>query len=58
MGFARGNNIGIDYTMINLDYKYICCLNNDTLLFQTNFLEMIEKEYTASNAAIIGPMFF
>lgn len=58
VGFARGNNIGIDYTMSNLDSKYICCLNNDTLLFQTNFLEMIEKEYIASNAAVIGPMVF
>lgn len=58
VGFARGNNIGINYTINNLVSKYICCLNNDTLLFQTNFLEMIEKEYTASNAAVIGPMVF
>lgn len=58
LGFARGNNVGIKYSIEKLNSMFVCCLNNDTLLFQTDFLEMIENEYIASNAAVIGPMVF
>lgn len=54
-GFARGNNVGIDYVRENLNSKYICCLNNDTLLQQKNFFKSIDNEYKSSNASLIGP---
>ena len=56
IGFAKGNNIGIDYARNTFDPDYICCLNNDTLLIQSDFLYQIKKEYKKSNAAVIGPL--
>ena len=55
IGFAKGNNVGIDYARQILNPKFICCLNNDTLLEQDDFFINISKEYDKSNAAIIGP---
>ena len=55
LGFANGNNIGIKYARTVLNAEYICCLNNDTLLTQSDFLCQIRKEYVNSNAAVIGP---
>lgn len=55
VGFANGNNIGIEYARTVLNAEYICCLNNDTLLNQSDFLYQIRKEYVNSNAAVIGP---
>ena len=55
IGFAKGNNVGIDYARQILNPKFICCLNNDTLLEQDDFFININKEYDKSNAAIIGP---
>ena len=56
IGFARGNNKGIDFIRSRFDSDYICCMNNDTLLIQNNFTRLIKKEYLKSNAAVIGPL--
>lgn len=53
-GFARGNNHGIQEAK-KLNPKFICCLNNDTLLEQKNFFENLEKEYNKDFPAVIGP---
>lgn len=55
IGFARGNNIGIKYSHDILHANYVCCLNNDTILEQTDFFEIIKNEYENTGAAIIGP---
>lgn len=55
IGFARGNNIGIDYAKSYLHPAYICCLNNDTLLEQQDFFETIVNEYINNKVALIGP---
>ncbi|SFQ27282.1 Glycosyltransferase, GT2 family [Desemzia incerta] len=55
LGFAKGNNLGIEYAKDILKAEFVCCLNNDTLLIQNNFHELIKKEFNKSNAAIIGP---
>lgn len=54
-GFARGNNAGIEFVRKNYVCKYICCINNDTLIFQENFYQLIDEEYKRSNSAVIGP---
>lgn len=54
-GFARGNNAGIKYARQNYMCKYICCINNDTLIIQKNFIQLIDKEFEKSNSAVIGP---
>ncbi|MCD7929408.1 MAG: glycosyltransferase [Clostridiales bacterium] len=54
LGFAKGNNIGIDYAR-KLNSKYICCLNNDILLEQKNFYQTLNNEFIKSHVAAIGP---
>jgi GT2 family glycosyltransferase len=55
LGFARGNNVGIRHCKDNYIIKYICCLNNDTILIQKDFISKVEQEYSLSRAAVIGP---
>lgn len=55
LGFAKGNNRGIDFLRDKYDVNFICCLNNDTILFQKCFYGNIYKEFKKSNCAIIGP---
>ena len=55
VGFARGNNIGIEYSRNDLHAEFICCLNNDTMLRQHDFFETIMDEYRETEAALIGP---
>ena len=38
LGFARGNNVGIRYALMN-NYDYVMLLNNDTVVSQKSFLE-------------------
>ena len=58
LGFAKGNNIGIEYAQDYQHCNYICCLNNDTILTEKDFLAKIKKEYLHSNAAVIAPLVY
>lgn len=57
LGFSAGNNIGIEYCMIN-DINYICLLNNDTLVKEDFLLtllnEKINKGYDMISGKIIS----
>ena len=55
MGFAKGNNQGINYLRQKYGCNFICCLNSDTLMIDKNFIKKIFKEYNKTNAAVIGP---
>ena len=54
MGFARGNNVGIDMAR-KMGAEFICCLNNDTILRMKNFYCVIQRKYKQSKPALIGP---
>lgn len=55
LGFAKGNNIGYRYATDVLKSDFICILNNDTIIEQNNFLDIIEKEYGESHFGVMGP---
>lgn len=55
IGFARGNNLGIKLAKKKYPAKFICCLNNDTLLQQKNFFKVLSRKYDTIHPAIIGP---
>lgn len=55
LGFANGNNLGIDYARNEIKADYVCCLNNDTLIQQNDFFATIIYDYERTNAAVIGP---
>jgi GT2 family glycosyltransferase len=54
-GFARGNNIGYQYAKQRLNPDFIILLNNDTLVTQKHFIEIIEKKYIQHEFDILGP---
>jgi GT2 family glycosyltransferase len=55
IGFARGNNIGFAYAKNHLKADFIVLLNNDTLINQTNFCNVILKKYEEKNFYVLGP---
>lgn len=55
VGFARGNNIGINEAKTRFSPKFIVCINNDILFVQKDFYKQLEQEYNNTNAAVIGP---
>ncbi|TSC96069.1 MAG: hypothetical protein Athens101410_222 [Parcubacteria group bacterium Athens1014_10] len=52
LGFAEGNNVGIEKALENPEIKYILCLNNDT----TVEIDFIEKALEKFNNPEIGMM--
>ncbi len=42
-GFAAGNNIGIKYAIAKDDFKYLCLINNDTVV-EHDFLSLVVKK--------------
>lgn len=55
LGFAGGNNIGYKYAKNVLKCDFICIMNNDTLVIQDDFFEVIKTEYEKSGFGILGP---
>ena len=54
LGFAKGNNIGITFA-VEHGADFVICLNNDTLLLQDDFCDIVVKEYDTKPIAVIGP---
>lgn len=55
LGFANGNNIGINCIRSTYDPNFVVVLNNDTLVRQGNFKDLINQEYACSRFAVLGP---
>lgn len=58
LGFANGNNLGINFARHNMNPDFIICLNNDVEMIQQDMLEKIEAEYLRSNFWVLGPQIF
>ncbi len=54
-GFAQGNNRGFLFAKNDLRSDFIVMLNNDTLLIQDDFFNVIIKEYEISSFSVLGP---
>lgn len=55
LGFAKGNNLGFCYAKYNWKADFIVQLNNDTIVSQADFNEMIVKKYKERPYAVLGP---
>ncbi|MBP6089708.1 MAG: glycosyltransferase family 2 protein [Crocinitomicaceae bacterium] len=55
LGYAKGNNIGLDYLDKNVHPEYVAILNNDVVLENDCFERLIEKYKQLEQAAIIAP---
>jgi GT2 family glycosyltransferase len=56
LGFARGNNVGIRYVNNKYSPKFVVVLNSDTELIQMDLLDKLNKEFTKSDFALLGPL--
>ncbi|MBR0471568.1 MAG: glycosyltransferase family 2 protein [Methanosphaera sp.] len=57
-GFAKGNNIAIEYTIKHDNPEYILLLNNDTIVNPDFLTKMINVALTDDKIGIIGPKFY
>lgn len=58
MGFARGNNVGFKYAKDKWNPEFICMINSDAYLLDTNIYSKIKTEYDISKFAVAGPQIF
>lgn len=56
-GFAKGNNIAIDYTMKVDKPDYVLLLNNDTIVAPDFLDRLIDVAQSDSNIGLLGPKF-
>lgn len=55
LGYARGNNIGIDFARNELKADYVCVINPDVIILNQNFIEKSIEIFSEENTAVIGP---
>jgi len=54
-GFSKGNNIGCFFAIEKYHPDFLYVINNDTLIFQKNLLEIIQDEFRKSDFDVLGP---
>lgn len=54
-GFAKGNNIGYEFAKKNLKADFVACINNDTIIRDSNFINSVIKLYDLNEFHIMGP---
>lgn len=55
LGFAKGNNLGFEYAKNNLNADFIVMLNNDTIISQQDFNEVLVRKYEEESYGVLGP---
>lgn len=55
LGFARGINSGFVIAKKKYKADFIICVNNDVIIEQSNFINVIEEEYDCKNFGVAGP---
>lgn len=55
IGFAQGNNVGIDLIESKYDCDFICVMNSDTYLVNNQFYKQIQEDYDEYHFWVLGP---
>lgn len=55
LGFSKGNNAGFIYAKYKLKSDFICLLNNDTILKQNDFINIVIKKFNTYKFDVLGP---
>ena len=55
LGFAKANNIGCKYAIKKYKPDFLCVINNDIVINQSNFINEINKCYKETNFDFMGP---
>ena len=56
LGYAKGNNKGIEHIRNSYECEFICCLNNDVYIVSDNLFETVSHEYEKSGFSVLGPL--
>ncbi len=54
-GYAKANNIGVDYAREKYNPDFICVLNNDVYILDPFFVKQIIESYDKYNFDVMGP---
>lgn len=54
-GYAKGNNLGGIHSIKLYAPDFICVLNNDTIIEQRDFIQIIENQYDEDSFHLLGP---
>jgi len=57
-GFAEGNNIGIRFSLNNLDPEYVLLLNNDTVVGENLLDDLVKTGESKEEIGILGPKIY
>lgn len=55
LGFAKANNIGVNYAKEKFDPDFVCVLNSDCMIEQTDFIDKIYEDYKKIKFDMLGP---
>jgi len=55
LGFTSGNNIGFQYAKREFRSDFIALINNDTILEQPDFINIIKEKFIETHFDILGP---
>jgi len=55
LGFARGNNVGFEIAKKEYKADFIVLMNNDILIQQSDFCDVICQKYEQYHYAVMGP---
>lgn len=55
LGFAKGNNVGYKYAKYQLKSDFIILINNDTILLQDDFVDVLVDKYKEKKYSVLGP---
>ena len=58
LGFAQGNNVGFELAKKKYNADFIVLLNNDIIIEQTDFCDIICNKYNEYHFAVLGPKVF
>ena len=56
LGYAKGNNFGLDYLDLHIKPDYVAILNNDIILKEDCFEKLLKKHNVLPKPGIIAPM--
>ncbi|MBQ4405417.1 MAG: glycosyltransferase family 2 protein [Bacteroidales bacterium] len=55
LGFAKGNNVGYKYVKDNFDVDCVVVMNNDVIITQPNFVEILASYMLENHLYVCGP---
>lgn len=56
LGFSGGNNVGISYALNHYEFDFLILANNDTVILDDRFVQLVKETYTETKYAVLGPM--